>query len=384
MSVQARQHLLQIGESAPWFNAASTSNPDYHFDTVAGRYVVISFFRSATDPYAARVLQDVIRDRRVFDDEAACFFGVSSDREDQTNRRVAEMLPGLRFFWDFDFSIARQFGVATEAYDKRLAYRPVTLVLDERLRILAALPFQGDPAQHVPQLISLLATLPPLPGPARAQPQAPVLVVPRVFEPALCKALIQYYEERGGVPSGFMRDIDGKTVQVHDGGYKRRRDEEIADETLRKATMVRIHDRLVPQIERAFQFKATRIERYIVACYEDQDQGYFRAHRDNTTMGTAHRRFAVTMNLNTGEYEGGDLRFPEFGRQTYQAPLGGAVVFSCSLLHEATPVTRGRRFAFLPFLYDDAAAKIRQDNQHYLDMKSLEKQRAEKEDAPTV
>ncbi|RMG07061.1 MAG: 2OG-Fe(II) oxygenase, partial [Cyanobacteria bacterium J055] len=56
----------------------------------------------------------------------------------------------------------------------------------------------------------------------------------------------------------------------------------------------------------------------------------------------------------------------------YEAPPGGAVVFSCSLLHEATPVTRGRRYAYLPFLYDDEAAKIRQANLQFLD-DSLEK-----------
>ena len=50
----------------------------------------------------------------------------------------------------------------------------------------------------------------------------------------------------------------------------------------------------------------------------------------------------MTINLNADDYEGGDLRFPEFGPRTYRAPTGGAVVFSCSLLHEATPVTRGR------------------------------------------
>ena len=48
-------------------------------------------------------------------------------------------------------------------------------------------------------------------------------------------------------------------------------------------------------------------------------------------------------------------------------PTGGAVVFSCGLLHEATPVTRGERFAFLPFLYDDAAAQVRATNNKYLD-----------------
>ena len=42
------------------------------------------------------------------------------------------------------------------------------------------------------------------------------------------------------------------------------------------------------------------------------------------------------------------------------------MVFSCSLLHAVSTVTRGRRYAFLPFLYDDAAAKIREANNKFL------------------
>jgi predicted 2-oxoglutarate/Fe(II)-dependent dioxygenase YbiX len=75
----------------------------------------------------------------------------------------------------------------------------------------------------------------------------------------------------------------------------------------------------------------------------------------------------VTINLNAGDYEGGDLVFPEYGARTYCAPTGGAIVFSCSLLHQAMPVTKGRRFAFLPFLYDDAGAKLREENAKYLE-----------------
>jgi predicted 2-oxoglutarate/Fe(II)-dependent dioxygenase YbiX len=103
-----------------------------------------------------------------------------------------------------------------------------------------------------------------------------------------------------------------------------------------------------------------------VACYDAAEGGFFRAHRDNTTKGTAHRRFAVTINLNPEAYEGGDLVFPEFGSRTYRAPKGGAVVFSCSLLHAAMPVTAVRRYAFLPFLYDDAAAALREENLRYV------------------
>ena len=163
-----------------------------------------------------------------------------------------------------------------------------------------------------------------------------------------------------------MREVAGRTLIITDPDFKRRQDQEIIDQNLLAATMHRIHNRLVPEIYKAFQFRATRIERHIVACYDSISGGFFRPHRDNTTKGTAHRRFAVTLNLNAGEYEGGQLRFPEFGRKTYVAPAGGAIVFSCSLLHEATPVTAGRRYAYLPFLYDDAAKKIREMNQQYI------------------
>jgi len=155
------------------------------------------------------------------------------------------------------------------------------------------------------------------------------------------------------------------TVGMIDHRHKRRRDCVIEDEALRRATMVRIHDRLLPQIERAFQFRATRMERYIVSCYDATERGMFRAHRDNTTRGTAHRRFAVSLFLNDG-YEGGQLVFDEYGQATYGAPAGGAVVFSCSMLHEALPVTSGRRYMFLPFLYDEAARRQRTDNLGFL------------------
>ena len=52
---------------------------------------------------------------------------------------------------------------------------------------------------------------------------------------------------------------------------------------------------------------------------------------------------------------------------------GGAVVFSCALLHEALPVLAGRRYMFLPFLYDEAAARLRERNAGFLEAGSTYK-----------
>ncbi|MEM9092359.1 MAG: 2OG-Fe(II) oxygenase [Cyanobacteria bacterium P01_F01_bin.53] len=354
--------FLKVGEPAPWFTIASTSNPKFHFHTVAGRYVVLCFLKSSSDNASQKVLEDLAPYREKFDDVFCCFFGVSTDPEDQQFDRLQEQGSGIRFFWDFDCSVSQKYGVV----DQDGEYSLCTYILDERLRVLTALPFTTQPENHVDQLITILSKLPTIQAPRAASVQAPVLVVPRIFEPDLCQALIAYYNQHGGEESGFMREKKGRTLHIKDHSFKRRRDQEILDENLKNMAMHRIHDRLTPEIHKAFQFQATRIERHIVACYDGVSGGFFRPHRDNTTKGTAHRKFAVSLNLNTGEYEGGLLRFPEFGRQTYTAPAGGAVVFSCSLLHEATPVTEGCRYAYLPFLYNDAAAKIRAKNQKFI------------------
>ena len=69
---------------------------------------------------------------------------------------------------------------------------------------------------------------------------------------------------------------------------------------------------------------------------------------ERSSPGTAERRFAVTINLND-DYDGGGVVFPEYGPDHYRPEAGGILIFSCSLIHEALPVTRGRRFALLNF-----------------------------------
>ena len=118
---------------------------------------------------------------------------------------------------------------------------------------------------------------------------------------------------------------------------------------------------MVPEILHAFQFRASRLERMILACYDAAENGRFGAHRDNTIAQTAHRRFAVSINLNA-DFEGGEVAFPEYGTAGFKPPAGGALVFSCSMLHVVTPVRRGRRYALLPFVYDEPAAELRRAN----------------------
>jgi predicted 2-oxoglutarate/Fe(II)-dependent dioxygenase YbiX len=237
------------------------------------------------------------------------------------------------------------------------------LVLDPTLRVMKAFPFAAD-GNHAP-VFDYLRGLPPPGLFAGYEIHAPVIVLPNVFEPELCRRLIDLYNAHGGEPSGFMQEVDGKTVMKHDPSRKSRKDYLLQDEDLIKLIQRRVQRRVAPEIMKVHAFNATRMERYIVCCYTAEDGGHFFTHRDNTTKGTAHRRFAVSINLND-EFEGGELGFPEYGPTTHKMPPGTAVVFSCSLLHNVSKVTRGLRYAFLPFLYDDAAAKVRAANDEYL------------------
>ncbi|MFB2549599.1 2OG-Fe(II) oxygenase family protein [Ensifer soli] len=355
---------LLPGDPAPWFHQRSTANPRYAFDTAAGRYILIGFFGSAADPRGRAALDLVARHRGMFDDETLCFFGVSVDPSDETEGRVRESIPGIRHFWDFDATIGRLYGaVPKEADSGQVPMRQIWVLLDPTLRVIAVMPF-GEETNAA--LFSLIGNLPRPDRFAGFEIFAPVLVLPNVFEPELCEEMIALYEENGGRESGFMREVDGKTVLLHDNAHKRRRDHTIDDQKLIGRIQNRIVRRVNPEIAKVHSFKATRMERYIVSCYAAEDGGHFRAHRDNTTKGTAHRRFAVSINLN-GDFDGGELSFPEYGPRRYKAPPGGAVVFSGALLHAVSPVTRGRRYAFLPFVYDEEAARLREQNAKFLE-----------------
>jgi predicted 2-oxoglutarate/Fe(II)-dependent dioxygenase YbiX len=187
---------------------------------------------------------------------------------------------------------------------------------------------------------------------------APALIIPNVMSPALCRALIDHFEaspHAAGVMASFS---DGGAYAKLDESKKKRRDTELtADSSLFAQVLNVLAARVIPEIKRAFQADIANADRILIARYDDTG-GYFKRHRDNTAPHTAFREFAISLNLNTDEYEGGELLFPEYDDHRYNPPAGGAIVFSASLLHEAAPVTKGSRYVLLSFL-GSAAAQAR-------------------------
>lgn len=162
---------------------------------------------------------------------------------------------------------------------------------------------------------------------------APVLIAPRVFEPDLCLRLIAHFD--AAAPGG-VRDLP------------------LQDPELRRAVVNRIDRNLAPMVARALQFRATRLERHLITCRQAGEPPPYDVPLDPEG---APVRMACTIGLDVEPCQGGDFRFPEFGPRVYRAPMGGALVHSCSLPHETTPVTAGRRYAFVSLLYDTPGSR---------------------------
>jgi cephalosporin hydroxylase/peroxiredoxin len=341
---------LPLGDPVPWFGAPTLGDGSFNLQVAAGRWIVLAFLNCADGDATDKELEVLFRNVH-FDEDRVIFCGVVEAPPGALERFAKRTGKAVSFVADPDGTISRSFGAADS---------PRLFVLDPMLRAIANIAWD-DSGAHIKAVCELVKSLPDVDNSAGVPLSAPVPIVPRVLDFPLCETLVRVFDEVGGEDSGFLLDIDGKTARMIDHRLKRRSDLVVVHPVLREAMRSQVARRLVPAIERFFQFKATRLDRYIVSCYDSAVGGHFHRHRDNDNVGAQHRRFAVTINLNH-DYEGGDLVFPEFGRRLYRAPMGGAVVFSCGALHQVMPVTKGRRFAFLAFLYGEADAALREAN----------------------
>ena len=349
--IEVGGNRIVLGDPVPWFSAPIVTGGSFDLHVSAGRWVVLSFLGSPADPRAMAEIAELARASSSLGEDHVIVGCVFAGQPDDMATLAAISSNKLFFLADYDGAISRSFG----AHEM-----PRTVVLDPMLRAVADIAWDM-PQGHAETVGNVLRGLPSVDDSAGVPLFAPALMVPRVFSFEICDFLVQFYEQQGGVDSGFQFDVAGKTTTLSDWRLKRRSDVAVVAPEVRELVRGQIVRRLLPAIEQFFQFRATRMDRYIVACYDSEVGGHFHRHRDNVNAGAQHRRFAVSINLNNN-FEGCDLTFPEFGRKTYRPSEGGALVFSCGALHQVTPVTKGRRYAFLAFLYGEEDVKKREAN----------------------
>lgn len=341
---------LSLGDPFPWLLVRSRGKSQ--FACTASRYSLLCFGGTLGDAVGAGALKALRERQSELSRRGVQSYFVSVDKADEARLEADGNIPGPIPLFDDDFALSRAcFRVSGSG--SQISFSRGWILVDPTLHVLATFEFpsQGDNREAVFRAIEAL----PLPDQfAGFEIPAPVLVLPNVFEPQLCDALIAYYEERGGVESGVYQSGSNAL----DTSFKRRKDVHIAREDLRGAVYDRFRRRVAPEIRKLFFTDMTRMERYLIGCYSAEDGGRFGAHRDIGAAHTAHRRFALSVNLNA-DFEGGSVLFPEYNVRPIKPPKGWAVVFPAAILHSVSRVTRGARYAFLDFLYDEAGERLR-------------------------
>ena len=332
---------LGRGERAPDFVLPCQDGTPTRFYAKAGGRPAVLLFYDAEDMDELRRFAAALTDGA---DRGVALFAVQRGTPAMTPQGVTGRARRFLVFADPQ-------GTVRTAYRPGATDTPALFVLDPNLRVLASLVLQ-DARATAHQVLALLdASLPPI-APLEITTQAPVLLIPYALDQALCQALIHVWETQGNVATGVEQSRGDRREATLSPDRKRRRDHTVRDAPLVRHLASTIGRRVMPEVAKAFAFRATRFEGFTIACYDAATGGFFRAHRDNLSPATAHRRFALSLNLNAG-YEGGYLRFPEYGPHLYRPAAGGALVFACSHLHEVTEVTQGRRFVLLSFLFGE-------------------------------
>jgi len=333
---------IQAGDLAPATHGIC-GNAFYSFEAQAGRpAVVILMGRLAIADGLSLLttLQRRLVDLAAHEADVVALVDMQSERAREYSEAALSSLNVV--FCESDVFVRWGFG----------GYEPAVVVMDRGARVVAVI--DPDETSAVEMALAALAALPREAAQDAILP-APVLHAPGVFSSSFCRELIAHFEASPNQVGGMAAiDAQGHAIHKIDAAKKHRHDFVLGPRDPYLGGLLNGLIRTVlPEIKKAFHIDACHTDRFIIARYDDSG-GYFRRHRDNSAPNVAFRQFALSVNLNS-EYVGGHVLFPEYNSHRYKPATGAGLVFSCSLLHEAAPVTKGRRYVLLTFLHNAEA-----------------------------
>ncbi len=310
-------------------------------DSISGNPIVI-LFCPRLSAAGKQTLQSFSQHFGSFADNGARVFAVTLDKADA----ISSLALNFPVLMDRNEKVFSNFTAPRD--------RPSTVVLRRNHHVAGIL--NGETKAQAVAALSLVEAMAWERQTVSMHMHPPALLIPEAFSRNDCARLIEIFETRGQTfvdpqpVRDFLNGTDFK-MRIPEHG----REDRIDHFFFEKSTIAFLSNRLnriVPEIVKAFHYRVTKYETLRVACYKGHRAGRTHGHRDNNPP-TPYRRFAMSINLNTEDFTGGELRFPEFGDQRYRPKSGTAIVFSSSLLHEALHVTSGCRFVFLAFLFGE-------------------------------
>jgi hypothetical protein len=167
-------------------------HPKMALDRFVGKYVAVSCFGSSRIGPGRTALDAMRRHKGDFDNVKTVFLGIAIDPREHVDSIA---LTGVYYHLDADGAMSRQCGaVPLEAVPLGTQYRVTWTIVDPALRVRAHFHTTEDPAE-CEAVFALLNSLPVADERQSCEAPAPILVIPRLFEPGFCEELIGLYEE---------------------------------------------------------------------------------------------------------------------------------------------------------------------------------------------
>ena len=341
-------HALSPGDRVPNFMLPDSNKRKMRlYDCADGRPMAIVFFAPAPAPLRPAPLVALEKNKDLFDQAGVAVRGLTAMPIPAFEAMKAKVDTWVDPQGPVIDALLGQLGIEGSS---ALQAGPVAAVMDANQRLIGTVA--GTDAL-VADIIDLCQSRKPAPRPAGVGGGAPVIVMDNLIDQQMCNELIAMFEN-GDVYEGEVMmthgQLGGQSVVSSD--TKKRLDCRVEDPEMHKILSETLGRRIASELAKAFNFNGFFFDTFRICRYAADRGDRFRAHRDNTVEGTHDRRFALTLNLNGDDYEGGELTFAEYGPEKFKTGNGGGVIFSCSLLHEAHPVTEGVRYALLSFLRD--------------------------------
>ena len=344
---------LEIGDPAAPFILPDPAGTQWSplDNDIAGKPLLLLFHIKGTDAVFLRDLQPFIAAHDKLQGLGCRVFALTRTGIAGLVSRALPASPDGKPLWpiltDAQGDVFQNYGM-TDAASSLAEGRPTTiaLLLNANMKI-AYIGASPQTLQHILDELQQMARDRP-PTPLSSHP--PILIVPLALSARDCDFLVQRWhrlDQQHGATG--HSEVDPKCVAFL-REYGRVNQYLIEEPSLLKALDAKLARRLMPEIGKAFDTRAPQREAWALSCYDVADGGMLGPHRDCASEETRHRRFTISVALND-TYQGGALRFREYGEQTYNLPVGAATVFSAALLHEVLPITAGQRLALVTHLY---------------------------------
>ena len=305
---------LQQRDYAPYRIADLSGKTVFDIKPFAGYFSLLAFTGNSALPECVLAQKAIAAAAALFDHKRARLAIVTQDSDPNSPstaiRAIAQQVE------DPEFIAAAAFGAISPAENGTANFRPRWVILSPALRIVRIIPLrQADVAiETFSKLLSRPEEI--------ASHFPPALEQTDVLEPEFCDSLLS----------------ECKRVAISPGRHGQEFGP-MSDKQTRDQVAMSLERRVLPALGAFFNCSPRKIEHltFVKRSRCQQTERDLLRIRDRMSIKVA-KAFGVLVPLDDLSYSGGNIIFPEFSPRELAIKKGSALVYSCNLLRETSPV----------------------------------------------